>query len=245
METFPSSSGAVVRSPQKTAEVSLEEVPLLSSRDQYISELWRLKRLSPEEEDQFVAQARAGSHVAKNALIESCLGYVLYMARQYAVYLEHDDLLDIVEVGNLAIAEKIDQALKIATGSVNAYLCGVARRSISRYCLYHSRLIPIKHHGTALEAFPQVESLDEGDEIAAKEWQARLTETDPELAQVVRDALEGLTAKQRKVVEMRYGLNADTGALHLQHIAEHLHARYESIKKLHYGGIKKLREKMR
>lgn len=203
------------RSREKTAEVSLEEVPLLNSYEQYMSELRRVKRLTRAKEEQIVAQARTGNQEAKNTLIEGCLGYVSYIARVYSVYLEHDDLLDIVQVGNLAITEKVDQALEIATGSVGAYLCGVAKQSIRKYCLYRSRLIPIKDHNFPLEDAPTVESLEALTDKEASDNPVQIAATDNDPSQMylekegVEQALAALSKEQREIVQMRHGLTGE------------------------------------
>lgn len=203
------------RSREKTTEVSLEEVPLLNSYEQYMSELRRVKRLKAEAEESVVARAKTGDQEAKNALIENCLGYVSYIARRYHVYVEHDDLLDIVQVGNLAITEKVDKALDKAEGSVGAYLCGVAKQSIRKYCLYRSRLMPVKDHNFPLEDAPTVESLEAltDKEASDNPVQIAATESDPLQMYLekegVEESLATLTTEQREVVEMRHGLTGE------------------------------------
>jgi RNA polymerase sigma factor (sigma-70 family) len=233
---------------EKSAEVSLEEVPLLGGQDQYISELWKIQRLSSEEEDLFAERARTGDQEAKKALIENCLVYILHMARVYSVYVEHDDLLDIVAVGNLAVTEKVDQALEKAAGSVGAYLCGVAKRSISNYCLYRSKLIPISH-ATPIEEIPLVTSLDtlrtdgEGLPFDIPETEQYTPNvTNPELLRIVREALDNLTNKQREIVEMRYGFNTDTGDLRLPQVADHLAMKPDTAIRCHRRAIIRLQQ---
>ena len=225
---------------EKPADVSLEDVPLLNSKDQYISELWKVQRLEPVEEDRVVAQARNGDQQAKHTLVESCLGYVLYMARVYSVYVEHDDLLDIVQVGNLAITEKVDQALEKAE-SVGAYLCGVAKQSIMQYCLYHSRLMPVKDHKLPISEFPQATSLEAFREQNRDILSQQSTETDQEQRKRLREALSQLTDKQREVIELRYGFG-DTRLQRIRAIAELLGEHPKAITALYFRACKRLRE---
>jgi RNA polymerase sigma factor (sigma-70 family) len=175
------------------------------------------------------------------------------MARVYQVYVEHDDLLDIVGVGNLAITEKLDQALEKATESVTHYLCGVARWSIMRHCLYHSRLIDIKDHRTPLSEFPQTTSLEalseneNGDDQSydpptlVQPVPTHPQETDEQRLKTVRQALAQLTATQREMVEMHYGFNT-YGATKIADIAAHLAIPQETAQKRHYRAIKRLRK---
>jgi RNA polymerase sigma factor (sigma-70 family) len=239
--------------PYITAAEEAEAVPLLSSRDQYVSELWRIARLSPDEEQTIVEQARTGDQQAKNTLIESCLVYVMHMAKVYHVYFEHDDLLDIVQVGNLAIIEKLDKAL--TKENTAAYLRGVAKQSIKTYCLYHSRLMPIKDHQTPIAEVPKVTSLDalrprrhtqDNEEESfpfdpPEPEHHDQQETDSQQLHTVRQALAELTHKQQEVIAMRHGLTGN-GSLQIADIARQLNISENTVKKRYYRTIVKLRK---
>jgi RNA polymerase sporulation-specific sigma factor len=188
-------------------------VPLLSSTDRYLSEVRQIVRLSPEEQDVLEAEARNGSQEAKHRLLTDCLWYVAYIARRYQVYAEHDELLDLINVGNLAMIEKIDNALARARGPVTAYLCGVARRSISNYCLSRSRLIPVPR---SISDAPQTESLDVLRSYDDDNTDLPLQITTPAQTnqeepyrdkEAVAQALSKLTREQQEIVALRHGLH--------------------------------------
>src|SRR5260370_35783788 len=91
---------------------TLEEVPLLSSTRQYRKEIAFLPRLTKEEEALIVEQARKGCPTARQQLIESCLLYTFVVAHRYTVYLPHDEILDLFQIGNLMTVELLDSALR-------------------------------------------------------------------------------------------------------------------------------------
>jgi RNA polymerase sigma factor (sigma-70 family) len=116
----------------------------------YPKEVARLPKLSRKEEEELVARARAGDQEARHALVESCLSHALGKAR--FLYNQrrpgHDDLLDLVQEASLHMVADLDDALAI--DDPTAYLRGIARRAISRYCLYHAGLIQKPEYTLAL-----------------------------------------------------------------------------------------------
>lgn len=76
----------------------------------------------------------------------------------YHVYAEHEALMDIIGVANLAVTTQLDKAL--TKDNPAAYLCGIVKREIRTYCFYHSRLIPIKNHHMPSADVPTIVSLD-------------------------------------------------------------------------------------
>ena len=86
------------------------QTEILTNAQQYRYELSLLLRLTPEEERALRDQAREGDEQARDRLIENCLSYVAYIASRYKRYVHHDDYLDLVGVGNLAIVEHIEKA---------------------------------------------------------------------------------------------------------------------------------------
>ncbi len=112
---------------------------ILTSLEQYRSEVLRLPRLTASEERDLEQRVRLGDEQARQQLIESSLQYVASVAWRYVCYVRQDDYLDLVSVGNMAVVEGIAKAL-MATRP-GAYLRGMARHAIRRYCLARSSLI--------------------------------------------------------------------------------------------------------
>jgi hypothetical protein len=85
--------------------MSSDQEIVLTGVEKYRSEVLSLPRLTRSEEGELVYRARNGDTQAKETLIQSCLGYVASVAYRYVCYAQHDDYLDLVSVGNLAIVE--------------------------------------------------------------------------------------------------------------------------------------------
>jgi hypothetical protein len=111
---------------------------ILTSLEQYRSEVLSLPRLTEGEERDLEQRARLGDEQARRLLIESSLQYVARIAWRYLCYMRQDDYLELVSVGNLAVVEGIAKALRAVRPC--AYLRAVAWYAIRRYSLAHSNL---------------------------------------------------------------------------------------------------------
>ena len=80
---------------------------VLTSLEQYRSEVLRLPRFTDSEERDLERRARLGDEQARQQLLESSLQYVARVAWRYLCYVRQDDYLDLVSVGNLAVVEGI------------------------------------------------------------------------------------------------------------------------------------------
>jgi len=181
----------------------------LTSVEQYLSEVSRLPILSRGEEAELVRRARLGDSKAKEELLQSCLRYVAFVTSRYTCYLEHEEYLDLVSVGNLAIVERLDKALTVENPV--SYLYGVAKLAIRAYCYKYSQLI------TQVRGRPMVwtDSLDTplcdrkgclADLLVAPQHSPQ-----KEQAAFTRlyDAISALTPKQQYVIVRFYGLDGD------------------------------------
>ena len=112
---------------------------VLTSLQQYRSEVLRIPRLSVSEERELERRARLGYPQARKLLIEAGLRYVAGVAWRYLCYVPQDDYLELVSVGNMAVVEGMEKALNARKPS--AYLRALARGAIRRYCLSRSRLV--------------------------------------------------------------------------------------------------------
>jgi len=111
----------------------------LTSEELYRSEVRKLPTLTVEDEQELVRRARAGDAEARSDLITSCLNYVGFMAARYKHYVNHDDYLDLVGIGNLAVVEHLDRSL--LRDNPCAYLRGVVKYTVLHYCFTHASLI--------------------------------------------------------------------------------------------------------
>lgn len=189
--------------------MSSNEEIVLTSVEQYRSEVLRLPRLTRSEEAVLVQRARQGDQQAKDELVQNCLRYVSLIASRYVCYLQHEEYLDLVSIGNLAVVECVEKALSVANPV--AYLYGVARLAIKSYCYKHSQLITqVKG-----KPFVWVDSLEapigNGKECLADRLCAHLPEPQQQPADfaALYEAISNLTPKQRYVVLRHFGLDGD------------------------------------
>lgn len=188
--------------------LSKQEI-VLSSVEQYHSDVSRLPRLTRSEEVALVCRARQGDQQAKDELIKSCLRYVSLIASRYVCYVQHEEYLDLVSIGNLAVVECLEKALTVANPV--AYLYGVARLAIRSYCYKHSQLIT-QQRG---KPFVWVDSLEapigNGKECLADRLCAQIPEPQQQSAgfATLYEAISSLTPKQRYVILRHFGLDGD------------------------------------
>jgi DNA-directed RNA polymerase sigma subunit (sigma70/sigma32) len=181
----------------------------LSSVEQYLSDIASLPVLSRDEEVELVRRACSGERQAKEALLQSCLRYVAFITSRYSCYLEHEEYLDLVSVGNLALVERLEKALTV--DNPVAYLYGVAKLAIRSYCYTNSQLI------TQVRGRPMVwtDSLDAplcnhkgclADLLVAPEQTPKKEQS--EFARLYA-AINTLTPKPQYVILRFYGLDGD------------------------------------
>ncbi len=181
----------------------------LTSVEQYLSEIASLPVLSRGEEAELVRRARLGERQAKEELLQGCLRYVAAVTSRYSCYLQHEEYLDLVSVGNLAIVECLEKALTV--DNPVAYLYGVAKLAIRSYCYTHSQLMT-QARG---KPFVWVDSLDApfcdhqgclADCLVAPE---PVPMKEPSDFARLYAAINALTPKQQYVILRVFGLDGD------------------------------------
>jgi DNA-directed RNA polymerase specialized sigma24 family protein len=116
----------------------------LTSEQQYRSATRQLPRLSPEEEQEIIRRAKNGDAEAREQVITSCLTYVEFIAKRYERYLHHDDYLDLVGIGSLAVVENLERAL--LKDNPGGWLRSRAKYAIIHYCFTRANLIVRPDH---------------------------------------------------------------------------------------------------
>lgn len=182
---------------------------VLTSLQQYRSEVRSLPRLTDSEERELEQRARRGNEQARTQLIESSLRYVASVAWRYACYMQHDDYLDLVSLGNVAVVESIEKALTVEKPS--AYLRGAAKHAIQRYCFTHSSLITRQRGQDAVAVWSLDAALRGGSGSLGEVLAAPTREDQPgpgrSSSRWLSSALAGLTRKQRYVIMRHFGLD--------------------------------------
>jgi RNA polymerase sigma factor (sigma-70 family) len=184
---------------------------VLTSAQQYRYELSLLPRLNQEQERELAGRARAGDAQARASVIESCLRYVAFIAARYKRYVHHDDYLDLVGVGNLAVVENVEKALTM--DNPQAYLFVLARLAIVDYCVTRATLITKSRYTLAPD--PSISSLDAPicqesdatmlDLIAAPEAEQKQEQEEQDYTSLY-EALNILPERYREVLTRHYGL---------------------------------------
>ncbi len=178
---------------------------MLTSAQLYRSEVRQLPRLSVDEEQELVRRARAGDKDARESLIHSCLNYVGFMAARYTCYVPHDDYLDLIGIGNLAVVEHLDRSL--LRDNPCAYLRGVVKYTMLHYCFRYASLIARPQQADLVYTI----SLDAATEDR-KPLSHRLTysESSSDETQydytVLYQAVEQLPSQYREVLSCHFGL---------------------------------------
>lgn len=188
----------------------LNQSEILTTTQQYHYELSLLPRLNQEEERELRDSARAGNGQARSSLIENCLRYVTYIAARYRRYVHHDDYLDLVGMGNLAIVEHAEKALTM--NNPYAYLFIVAKYTIIEYCMTHASLVtksrdydaPNPYTGSLDAPIDQNCDITLLDLLAAPE--AEPAPADQDYTRLY-EALDTLPEKYRQVLIRHYGLH--------------------------------------
>lgn len=124
--------------PDLSALANMEELTALVL---YRAEIAQLPILRSDTAQHVIERARQGEASAREEFLLGCLRYAWFKA--WSIYRirrpQHIDVLDLVEVANLAMMEALDRAL--ATSAPVGYLIGVAASAIQRECFYHAPLI--------------------------------------------------------------------------------------------------------
>lgn len=103
----------------------------------------QMRYVTREQEDALLERARTGERQAREAILDSLMDRITYLARHYtrryawaAHRIEYDDL---VSVGSLLVWEKMEHALRYECPM--AYFLTALERAIARYCAQSCSLV--------------------------------------------------------------------------------------------------------
>jgi RNA polymerase sigma factor (sigma-70 family) len=167
-----------------------------------------------EEQEALFEKARRGDKEARELLLLSCLSYIFYRGWRYKDEIRHDDPMDLVSIGNVAMVEALDKAL-YADNPIK-YLISQGAYAIAHYVFHDSPMIKRDKHRNVVTPVDSLDTelgqteltyhgvlgtTDEADLFSDME------EAQGEIYAELYQALDRLTKKQRYVVDKHFGLD--------------------------------------
>ncbi|BAS28444.1 RNA polymerase sporulation sigma factor SigK [Limnochorda pilosa] len=160
--------------------------------------------LSPEEESRLLGEMHAGSEEARNRLIEHNLRLVAHLVKKFENTGEDSD--DLISIGTIGLIK----AIRTYDAGKNTRLATYAARCIENEILMHLRATR-KLRGEVM-LFDPIGTDKEGNEISLIDVLgsdgsevADQVETEVE-SQQLRQKMGVLSNRERRVIELRYGL---------------------------------------
>jgi RNA polymerase sigma factor (sigma-70 family) len=167
-----------------------------------------------EEQEALFEKARRGDKEARELLLLSCLSFIFYRGWRYKDEIRHDDPMDLVSIGNVAMVEALDKAL-YADKPIK-YLISQGAYAIAHYVFHDSPMIKRDAYRnmvtpvTSLDAESSQTELTYNDVLGMTDevdlYLDREEAQDEPYAELYQ-ALEHLTEKQRYVVTKYFGLD--------------------------------------
>ncbi|MGI6038508.1 MAG: RNA polymerase sporulation sigma factor SigK, partial [Limnochordia bacterium] len=198
------------------------------------------KPLKPEEEAKLLAQMEGGDEGARQILIERNLRLVAHIVKKFANTAEDNE--DLISIGTIGLIK----AIRTYDSGKQTRLATYAARCIENEILMHLRSNR-KSRGEILLQDP-IGSDKEGNEISLLD----ILSSDMDVAERVemkvdgenlRQKLKGLSARERKVLELRYGL-IDGIAQTQREISKTLGISRSYVSRIEKRAISKLQEEM-
>lgn len=161
--------------------------------------------LSEEEESAFLIKLEKGDEEARNILIERNLRLVAHIVKKFDS--TGEDIDDLISIGTIGLIKGIGTFKR----NRNTRLATYAARCIENEILMHLRSIKKNKNdlsiydpiGTDKEGneITLIDILDTGNEVVSEQVEILLEE------EKLRERLNQLSKREKKVIELRYGLN--------------------------------------
>ena len=231
---------------------ALEGVSLEDPVRMYLKEIGSVKLLSPEEEVELSKRAEAGDQKAKDRIIEANLRLVVSIAKKYVG--RGIPFLDLIQEGNMGLIKAVEKFDYAKGFKFSTYATWWIRQSITREIA--ERLGTTKQKvEEALEISRDPVSMDSpiGEEEDSSlgdfiEDENMLSPSDSADYQMLKkelvNALDTLTDRERKVIELRFGL-IDGQARTLEEVGKEFKVTRERIRQIEAKALRKLRHPSR
>lgn len=164
-----------------------------------------LKPLSPQEEDMYIKKCRNGDADAKNKLIEHNLRLVAHIAKKYS--LKGYDSDDIISIGTIGLIKGVssynpEKKVSLATYAArcieNEILMTFRRNKKNQSEVLLQDTVGTDSDGKEMSLLDKVATEDES---VFEEVNLRL-----QISQLYREMKKVLSQREKRILEMRYGL---------------------------------------
>ena len=227
---------------------------------EYLREISRIPRLSPEEEQALARRVLAGDAGAEQRMIEANLRLVFAVARRYRN--RGLPLPDLVAEGSLGLLRAVRKFRPDNGTRFSTYASWWIRHAVVRALAHQARVIRLPVHVELLLGRyrkererltqelgwpPSLEEVARSLEIPAEQL-AELEEIPPAgpLGTLLRDReeltglLDDLPERERTVIRLRFGLSGEE-PLTLEAVGRRLGLSRERVRQIEGAGLKKLR----
>ena len=243
------------------AEIAGPEAgPAAVTLSEYLREISRIPRLSPEEEQALARRVLAGDAGAEQRMIEANLRLVFAIARRYRN--RGLPLPDLIAEGNLGLLRAVRKFRPDRGTRLSTYATRWIRQAVVRGLANQARVIRLPVHMEILLGRyrkererltqelgrpPSLEEVARSLEIPAEQL-AELEEIPPAgpLGTRLRDRedltglLDGLPERERTVIRLRFGLSGEE-PLPLEAVGRRLGLSRERVRQIEGAALKKLR----
>lgn len=125
---------------KSTVSVPKERDRVRSTLDMYLQEISKHPLLSAEQEWELARKAKKSDHSAREKLIESNLRLVVYIAKRYIRSGNTEQLLDLIQEGNLGLFRAVDRFDPDMGYRFSTYATYWIRQSIQRALVYGQQM---------------------------------------------------------------------------------------------------------
>jgi len=243
------------------AEIAGPEAgPAAVNLSEYLGEISRIPRLSPEEEQALACRVLAGDAGAEQRMIEANLRLVFAIARRYRN--RGLPLPDLIAEGSLGLLRAVRKFRPDKGTRFSTYATWWIRQAVVRALANQARVIRLPVHVELLLARyrkererltrklgrpPSLEEVARSLEIPTEQL-AELEEIPPAgpLGTLLRDReglrglLDDLPERERTVIRLRFGLSGEE-PLTLEAVGQRLGLSRERVRQIEGAGLKKLR----
>jgi RNA polymerase primary sigma factor len=211
----------------------------------YLSAIARLPRLTPEDERVLGERIRAtADEEAVRSLVEGNLRFVVSCAKRYRGL--GVPFLDLIHEGNLGLLEAARRFDPERNVKFITYAVWWIRQAISHALSGQMRALSLPDKLWRVTTVGADVSLSEHDLLDPSAGSLVEDELLQESVSVrVRGALEELDAREREVVELRYGLDRDGDIRTLQEVGTLLNLSRERVRQIESDAKQKLRRSKR